>query len=386
MRILLLGDYSGVHSELRNALKKKGFDVKLISDGDGYKGFPADVIINNGPMVKGKIGAALYSITELLGTTGILTFIRKWGKLKKEMVDYDVVQLINPIAFTKFGSIVNLFALRYIKKHNGKIFLCAIGDDYAYVKHNMTKETKSIPYKNVNLFNFYKNVYSLRYVYGFLYKTLDKYAIKISEKIIPGLYDYQRVYSIEKSTKLIPLPVAPEKIGKSIKIDEKDKIIIFHGWQTGKERVKGNFIFDNAAKRICANYPEKVEYQIVQNVPYKEYIKLFNKAHIALDQCFSYDKGMNGLFLMAAGKVVFSGFEKKTLQNYPFYDADKIYGINAKADEKYLYDKLVSLIENPKLIEEISQNAIEFVSRNHSNDFVADLYLNIWKSNERTFA
>lgn len=43
--ILLLGDYSSVHYELSEALKKRGFKVLLISDGDDYKKIKCDVLI-----------------------------------------------------------------------------------------------------------------------------------------------------------------------------------------------------------------------------------------------------------------------------------------------------------------------------------------------------
>ena len=44
LRILLVGEYSGVHSTLRNALAAKGHAPVLLSDGDGYKGFDRDLI------------------------------------------------------------------------------------------------------------------------------------------------------------------------------------------------------------------------------------------------------------------------------------------------------------------------------------------------------
>ena len=45
MKVLLLGEYSGVHSNLREALIKKGFTVMCIHNGDGYKGFKPDEYI-----------------------------------------------------------------------------------------------------------------------------------------------------------------------------------------------------------------------------------------------------------------------------------------------------------------------------------------------------
>ncbi len=366
---------------MRNALRQKGHEAKLISDGDGYKGFPADLVFKRRPFRNDRIERVLIIVSELLGISGIMSFVKKWPSIKSEIINYDIVQLINPIALTNFGSIVHLYLWYYLKKHNKKIFLCALGDDYYWVNNMLKSETKYNVLSHLGVFNFHKEVFSMKYVYGFLYKTLNRYALKTSECVIPGLYDYLRVYKNDKCSNLVPLPVAPSKLGKPIQLNPENKIVIFHGWQKGKELKKGNLIFDRVAKKICEDYPDQTEYKVVQNVPYYQYIELLNSAHIALDQCYSYDKGMNGVLFMAAGKVTFTGMEESALREYQYYDPNKIYGINALNDDKYLYDKIASLIENPRSIEEISKNAIEFVKNNHSSDYVAGLYLNIWNGN-----
>lgn len=380
MKILLIGDYSGVHSELTKVLRKKNLDVKLISDGDGYKGFACDVLIKyDNKYNKSKIYNLYLLISEFLGTKGILSFYKKWKILKNETQGFDVVQIINPIALTGFGSMVNLFFLYFLKKNNKKIFLCALGDDYYWVKSSISSPSKFRDLSDIHFYNFLKRPYSTKYTHGFLYKTLNNYAIKISTAVIPGLYDYQQVYLwCNKITRLVPLPISDENIGTPIKIQENEKIVIFHGWQIGKESRKGNLIFDSVAKRLCADFPEKIEYLVVKSVPFEEYTKLYQSAHIAFDQCFSCDKGVNGLIHMAAGKVSITGFEKEALMNYPHYNPDKIYGINSSSNKNYLYNQLKILIENPKKIEEISENAIEFVKQNHNNTDITNLYLQIW--------
>jgi hypothetical protein len=47
IKILLIGDYSGVHYELSEELKKRKINVTLLSSGDGYKGFKSDLSIKN---------------------------------------------------------------------------------------------------------------------------------------------------------------------------------------------------------------------------------------------------------------------------------------------------------------------------------------------------
>ena len=47
MKILLIGEYSNLHNSLKQSLLKKGHDVTLIADGDGFKQFDADILIKS---------------------------------------------------------------------------------------------------------------------------------------------------------------------------------------------------------------------------------------------------------------------------------------------------------------------------------------------------
>ena len=45
MRILLLGEYSRLHNSLKEGLIALGHDVIIVSNGDGFKNYPADYSI-----------------------------------------------------------------------------------------------------------------------------------------------------------------------------------------------------------------------------------------------------------------------------------------------------------------------------------------------------
>src|SRR5690606_443848 len=97
---------------------------------------------------------------------------------------------------------------------------------------------------------------------------------------------------------------------------QNEKVNIFFGVQTGKGLRKGYYIFEEVIERLCEEYPDRVDVNVVENVPYKEYIRSFKGCHIFFDQALSYDKGMNALIGMAAGKVVLSGAEAGALSCY----------------------------------------------------------------------
>lgn len=380
LKILFVGEYSGVYTELIKGLNRKGVETFAISNGDGYKKYPADILlINNFIPTKNIIRKIYRTILFRLGLNGLLLFFKRWKDVKHYLKGYNIVQLVNPIALGDFGSVPNMILIKYIMKHNNILFLSVLGDDYYTINWLGKNYERSDFFKDKIINNIIKVKEPFKFKYCLFYKYLNDYVIKISHSIIPGANVYRKPYLwTNKVTNVFPFPIDESKIGNPIIIKENDPIIIFHGWQKGKDSRKGNDVFDRVIKKVVKKYGNKVEYRVVQSVPFDEYIKLYTNAHIFIDQLYSDDKGVNGLLGMAAGKVVFAGFEKTALEAYPNYNGE-IVGIDSYNDEEYLFNKFCELIDNPRLIEKISKNAIEFVKQNHLADFVADLYINEWK-------
>ena len=46
MRILLIGEYSNFHNSLKQGLIKKGHEVILAAEKDGFKSLPVDISLN----------------------------------------------------------------------------------------------------------------------------------------------------------------------------------------------------------------------------------------------------------------------------------------------------------------------------------------------------
>ena len=45
MKILLIGEYSGLHNSLKDGLQLNGHSVTLLGTGDGFKNFPVDILM-----------------------------------------------------------------------------------------------------------------------------------------------------------------------------------------------------------------------------------------------------------------------------------------------------------------------------------------------------
>ena len=80
MRILLLGEYSNVHATLSKALKKRGHEVLLISNGDFWKNYPRDIDLSRQYT---KLGGLLYWLKVMM--------------LLPRLRNFDIVQIINPM-------------------------------------------------------------------------------------------------------------------------------------------------------------------------------------------------------------------------------------------------------------------------------------------------
>ncbi len=73
VKVLLVGDFSGVHTELKRALIDKGIFCFLVSDGDAYKKFHADLFISN-KKKSGIIFKLISFLSSKLGLDGFVTF------------------------------------------------------------------------------------------------------------------------------------------------------------------------------------------------------------------------------------------------------------------------------------------------------------------------
>ena len=379
MRILLVGEYSLLHNSLKDGLQNGNHEVVLVGSGDGFKNLPADFLYDS-VFCKNKIVnifvQIIFRITQF-DVSEIERGLRFWWLLPN-LKNFDVVQLINesPVQTMSF---FELFLLKKLFKNNKKIFVLSSGVDFLSVQHMIqNKNQKSI------LQPFFKdNALKKHYKYVFKYLTkghqkVHNFVYQNCKGIIASDIDYVLpLVSNKKFLGLIPNPINVEKltINDLVIID---KTIIFLGKNKFNAIQKGTAFFEDALLKIKAEFGSEVEILMAENVPYKDYINLYNDAHIILDQVYAHDQGYNALEAMAKGKVVFTGAETDFMEYYEL--VDKV-AINAKPDVDYLVEQLRFLIHNPSEIEKISKNAKHFIAKHHNYVNVADQYVSMWNKN-----
>lgn len=376
MKILLVGEYSRLHNSLKEGLEYLNHDVTIVAAKDGFKNYDVDLPINK-RYTKGllkKLKNLIYRFTKI--DLESLYVKKQIIDLKPQLNGFDVVQFINETSFLCTPDIEKtIFDL--ISSWNKNVFLLSCGTDYISVKYADDQKLKySILTPYLNGKDQFISSYGLKFLEPD-FKALHHHIYKSIKGVIASDLDYHLpLLNHPKYLGLIPNPINTEQL-EFKKLHIEDKIVIFHGINSNNYFKKGNDIFEDALAIINQKYANKIKIITVRSLPYDQYIKTYNEAHIMLDQIYAYDQGFNALEAMAKGKVVFTGAEKEWLEYYNI-EEDTI-AINALPDAKKIADKLEWLILNPDKIIEISSNARQFVERHHNYISCAQQYLKTWE-------
>ena len=378
MKILLLGEYSRLHNSLKEGLVTLGHEVSIVGCGDKFKQFPVDYSIYARICNDNKIANLLYrGIRKVIGLDfeKIEKAIRFYLLIPK-LNDYHHVQLINSDALETYP-ILSRFLYKKLFKNIQSRSLLICGDETPIVDYLIKKEFKYsvlTPYFEDNSIEK-EFQFPLKYRKNSYRKTFD-WLKENCQNLITSDLDYEiPMRKMGFQTTFIPNPINTDTIAFQ-KTENTGEIVIFLGINRLSYTKKGIIYFEKALEIIQEKHADKIEIIVTENLPYKEYISKYNKAHILLDQVFAYDQGYNALEAMAKGKVVFTGAETEFLNQYQLQEDEVC--INALPDENEIAAKLSYLIEHPEKINDISKNARKFIEKEHDYKFIAEKYLACW--------
>lgn len=378
MKILLVGEYSRLHNSLKEGLTALGHEVIIVGTGDSFKKFNIDYSIypkffNNYWLLK-KIKNLIYKVIDynLEETEKGYRFKKLLPKLK----GFDHIQLINSDAIETQPC----FQIKLYKKllqQNRQMSLLICGDDTPIIDYCLNGDLKySIltPFLEKRATAQYYN-YSLKYLTP-NYRKLFNWVKGNSVCLVTSDLDYEVPMKAQGyTTHFIPNPINTDLITYN-QPEITDKIIIFLGINRMSYTKKGISFFEESLNMLRQRYKDKIEIIVTENIPYKEYIKLYDRAHILLDQVYGYDQGYNALEAMAKGKVVFTGAETKFTQHYNLTER---VAVNALPDAEAIANELSFLIENPNEIKAISKRARSFIEQEHNYIKIAEKYIKAWK-------
>lgn len=379
MKILLLGEYSRLHNSLKEGLEQLNHDVTLAATSDYFKNYPTDILFKT-KYASGFLGLLRKVIFKLSGVDiTSLDLKRQFQKRQSELHNFDIVQLINECPINAIPEIEGQL-LEFIFKNNKNVFLLSCGTDHISVKYAAEgnfKYSVLTPYEENR--GTKKDFWHVIMYLTPAYEKHHDFVFNHIRGVIATDFDYH--LPLENHSQylgFIPNPINVDKLNFP-EFDISNKIVIFHGINSTNYYKKGNDIFEKALELLSKECKSKVKIITVKSMPYSEYIETFNKAHIVLDQVYSYDQGYNALEAMAKGKVVFTGAETPWLKHFNI-DPDTV-AINAEPNAKAIANKLEHLITHPEQLKTISHNARAFIEREHNYIKIAETYLKVWNSN-----
>lgn len=356
MKILLLGEFSGLHNELKNALIDKGHFVTLASANDFKKNYPSDINIGKGSNIY------TYKLSQL-----ILPIINL-----RRFTGFDVVHIVNPYIFPQ-STFLNLFLVKFLKNNNKLVTLSGAGSDPFFVKLSLSNLRYS-PIPSHIKYDRKDGVYYMNSVkhYDFMLNYME-----YVDGVIPIMYEYFKSFCDAGFSSITSRPIPIPINTKAIPVIENElsnkKIVFFHG--LNREGFKGTKVISEGFKELEKKYPSHVECVMEGNLPFNEYLKLLSRMNVVVDQLYSYSLAMNALYSMSQGKLVCGGAEP---ESFILYDGNPAPAYNITNEPGQLLETLSMIVENKENINEKSIESRSFVEKYHCPLNVADAYINFW--------
>ncbi|MCR5181007.1 MAG: glycosyltransferase [Bacteroidaceae bacterium] len=369
MKILLVGEYSNVHWTLAQGLRALGHEVTVVSDGDRWKNYPRDIDLRR---------RAMDSSSRLERTGGSIRYLFDLARVWPTLRGYDVVQLINPVFIDLKAERLWPF-YRYLRKHNGRVFLGAFGIDYYWVK--VGSDCKTFRYSDFNFGSQLRNYpFMQTMIKDWLHGPKGILNQRIAEDcdgIITGLYEYEccyRPYYPEK-TRFIPFPIDRSSVSPVTlySATTAEPLHFFIGVQSNRSYYKGTDIMLSALQRLKKDYPESMEVVKAENLPFNVYQERMNSSHVLLDQLYSYTPAMNALMAMAKGLIVVGGGEPEQYELLGEHQLRPI--INVQPTEEDVYEQIATrLLSGQEDIRQLQLDSMEYIRRHHDHFSVARKY------------
>lgn len=357
MRILLIGEYSGLFNCLKDGLISIGHEVFLASDGDGYRDYPSDF--------RWDVKIKSSTLKQILSFAKVLLNIRLFK-------GYDVVMFVSTrVLYYRFFPLFNKLFYKYVIKSNKKSYICDSGLDFIGYKYWFEhKESKYYYYT----LGYYNQKTQKSWLLNSKAELIEYHIRNNVDGLIPIWYEYAEPYRYFSNIKnAIRIPINLDKFTYTPNIVQ-GKIVFFHGLT----RVcKGGIYIQQAFDLMREKYSDVAEFVCDGGLPFDEYMKITSRANCILDDVNSYSFSMNALFAMARGKIYMGGAEPEGNQELGYEECPVI---NLTRDVNQICEAIEYVIVNKHRIEEMGYASRKFVEKYHNHIDVAHQYIDCWKN------
>ncbi len=364
MKILFVGDASNMHNCLAQALRDLGHTAVVASNGSHWMDTHRDIDLKRGP---GKLGAVRY----------VLDVVRALPRMR----DFDVVETCGHIFLDlKPGKVRRVF--NWLKRHNRRMVMGAVGTDYVY--YHACHDGKTYRYSDFMVGDkpspyAMSSEYQAKHEDNFRMPLMRKHSQHILNNIdgaISCLWEYHECYKPLLGDRLAygGIPIDTKNVTPHILDREPEKVKFFIGIQRDRNILKGTDLLLEATRRTIDRYPNLCELEVVENVPYEQYVALQSQSHVLLDQLYSYTPATNALLAMARGLVAVSGAEPEYYDLIGEHHNQPIINVSPLI-EGDIDTKLEWLVQNKHLLPNLSRRSREFVEKHNDAHVVAKRHL-----------
>lgn len=119
--------------------------------------------------------------------------------------------------------------------------------------------------------------------------------------------------------------------------------------------------------------------EVVESLPYAEYVERMSRSHVILDQLYSYTPATNALLAMARGMVAVSGAEPEYYDLIGERDNHPIINV-VPTREGDIDEKLEWIVTHRDRLPQLSRQSRAFVEKHNAAPVVAQRYLSFWNS------
>lgn len=359
MKILFLGDFSGMHATLAAELRRRGHETLLVTRGSGYMATPADITVERHPGLRG-------SWAYLMRLFGLLPMLK----------GFDAVQLINPHFFRLKPGRVRYFFDR-IREANGPVWLTLAGTDHYYVRACTEGRFRYSEYRTGDrptaaAFSEQgqEEMWLSRDIARFSDYLYDHIAGAMS-----ALYEYHVAAEARLGDRVFytGIPIDLERLQASPLPEGPVKI--FAGFRPERRLLKGAQEMTLTAREVVAERPGECELIETGGLAMGEYYRQMRDAHIVLDQLHAYTPATNALAAMAMGRVAVTGGEPEF---YDFIGEESLRPSVAASPLRDWKSDLLRLIDNRDALAEKAAQGRVFVERHNDARLVADRFLAAW--------
>lgn len=359
MRILLLGELSDVHRELKPGLLALGHQVTSVHALGDRPAYPSDLPLYV-PEARG--GGGLASTWQLVSQL-------YWARLFR---GFDIVQIITP---KFFHWRIQDAMLRAIKAHNGALIV--INTDCTALYH---RQVQKLRYSPCALCLKYDQKREACHYASAEEEAASAKTFAAADAIVATHFEYDwalRDSDFAEKVVSIPLPVDTSRHPELPLFSSERTRIWYAGNRYG---MKGGAFIEKALKELQEGLlGPLVDVRITARLPYDDYLETMRWAEIVIDNASAYGIGMNGLFAAARGRIVLSGAEPEQIASVGV-SADENPIVPTKPDVEQIRTALEALVRERQYLPELGVRTADYVRRFHDTFVVAKQYTKLYEA------